>query len=566
MRRLEGLVAVTALIAGMSILAVSAEETGADLAEAGTEVVAADGEMILEDEIPVESEGQELPEDLTSRVEIIPGQFPDIQAENDLIVDADIWDDNEIYMEEAENRAAGTGYAAFSTAAEITPGTAVTLTTEDDVWYKFTAPKTAKYQCDISFGLPSGATAGNARVEYYNSDGMYLQHAEIEYDSGTTKTCGVIELNSGETIYLSPCGYAGKDNGDGSWTDINGTFSFLMREADGSTTEEAYRTADEDYISVWCYNPDGDMTVCPNASLTLIAGWATYGNVQPAFSWESIPMKWGTDEYGDETWVIDESRPSTVLASTTNQVTVTAPSNPGEGIRVCFKATIGDSSSGIYSEDWFQITTASDAHQAEGWVTTKASTVLSEGEEVQICKLCGQTFHARPIPKLPAYITMNVAANSTIPLKVKQATTKIKVTGLQAGDYVRSWTSSKPKIATVNANGKITGKKKGTTVITVTTASGLSYSFKIKVQKSKVATKKIVTESPKKLTLKKKAKAKIGAQLLPITTLDKISYATSNKKVAGVSKGIIVAKNKGNATITVKAGKKTIRIRVKVTG
>ena len=160
---------------------------------------------------------------------------------------------------------------------------------------------------------------------------------------------------------------------------------------------------------------------------------------------------------------------------------------------------------------------------------------------------------------------MNVEANRTIPLKVRQTTTMIKVTELQTGDRVTSWTSSNSKIATVDANGKIQGKKKGTAVITVTTASGLTYSFKIKVQKPKVAAKKIIIESPKKLTLKKKAKVKIGAQLLPITTLDKISYATSNKNIATVSKGVITARKKGKATITVKAGKKTVKIRVKVT-
>ena len=69
----------------------------------------------------------------------------------------------------------------------------------------------------------------------------------------------------------------------------------------------------------------------------------------------------------------------------------------------------------------------------------------------------------------------------------------------------------------------------------------------------------------KKITLKKKAKAKIGATLLPLTTLDKLTYSTSDKKIATVKKGVITAMGKGKATITVKAGKKTIKIKVNVT-
>ncbi|MBO7708860.1 MAG: Ig-like domain-containing protein, partial [Lachnospiraceae bacterium] len=151
------------------------------------------------------------------------------------------------------------------------------------------------------------------------------------------------------------------------------------------------------------------------------------------------------------------------------------------------------------------------------------------------------------------------------PLKVGQSTKKIKVTGLQSGDYVVSWKSSKPGIASVTKKGKITGKKKGTALIKVTTAAGAAYSFKIRVQPQKVATKKIVTGVPKSITLKKKHKAKIEAQLIPITTLDKLSYATSSRKIATVRKGTITAAGKGTAIITVKAGKKQIKIKLKVT-
>ena len=44
------------------------------------------------------------------------------------------------------------------------------------------------------------------------------------------------------------------------------------------------------------------------------------------------------------------------------------------------------------------------------------------------------------------------------------------------------WTSSNKKVATVNKNGKVTAKKKGTATITVKTANGKKYSCKVTVK------------------------------------------------------------------------------------
>ena len=68
--------------------------------------------------------------------------------------------------------------------------------------------------------------------------------------------------------------------------------------------------------------------------------------------------------------------------------------------------------------------------------------------------------------------TIKVTATS-IKLKVKQSTSKIKVSGFAKGDSVKSWTSSNKKIATVDKKGVIkAGKKTGTARITVTLKSG----------------------------------------------------------------------------------------------
>lgn len=152
----------------------------------------------------------------------------------------------------------------------------------------------------------------------------------------------------------------------------------------------------------------------------------------------------------------------------------------------------------------------------------------------------------------------------SIPLKVGQSTDKIKVSGLQEGDFIRSWSSDNEKIVQVSPDGVIKAlKKTGTANVTVTTAYGAAASVKVKVQKKKVAAKKISVK--KKITLRKGEKYALNALVKPITVTDKIKYKSANKKTAAVSgKGVITAKAKGKTSITVKCGKKKVKIKITV--
>ena len=211
---------------------------------------------------------------------------------------------------------------------------------------------------------------------------------------------------------------------------------------------------------------------------------------------------------------------------------------------------------------------ATGEHSYDSWKTTRESTVLNMGQQERICSVCKKK-ETKSIAKLKATISLNVSG--TIPLKTKQTFTP-KVT-MGKGDKVVSWKSSNKKVASVDKNGKVKGLKAGkTATITVQLASGLKKSFKVKVQKKNVATKslKVVNVSTgkkvsSKVSLKRKQTLKLAATVSPITSKEKVKYSSSNKKVASVSsKGVIKAKKKGKATITVKSGKKTYRIKVTV--
>jgi uncharacterized protein YjdB len=207
-------------------------------------------------------------------------------------------------------------------------------------------------------------------------------------------------------------------------------------------------------------------------------------------------------------------------------------------------------------------------HVMGKWTITETATVLHPETQQRVCKVCGGATEKRTVgSRLTPTITLNA---TKFPMKVNQSTSKLKVTGLADGDSIKSVTSNKKKIVkvvSVNANGTIklkAQKKTGTAKLTITLASGLQKKVTVKVQKTAVKTTKISGLS-KTLVLQKGKKFTLRPVVTPITSQDKLTYQTSNKKVATVSKsGVITAKKVGKAKITVKSGKKKFTVTVKV--
>ena len=205
-------------------------------------------------------------------------------------------------------------------------------------------------------------------------------------------------------------------------------------------------------------------------------------------------------------------------------------------------------------------------HKFGEWVTTSRADVLSPAKQTRTCTTCGKKEQRNYGSRLRGTMTVNI---SSIPLKTRQKTSVLKVTGLAKGDSITSWKSSNTKVAKVagRANGTCTitaGNKTGKAKITITLKSGLQKTVTVSVQKSAVKTKKIsgVTRT---LRLNRKQKATLKPVCSPLTSTEKITYKSSNSKVASVnSKGQITAKKKGTTIITVKSGKKTVKCKVTV--
>lgn len=195
------------------------------------------------------------------------------------------------------------------------------------------------------------------------------------------------------------------------------------------------------------------------------------------------------------------------------------------------------------------------------WRKVSGATVFQAERQEGTCSLCGKKQTRNYGSKLKATIKLNV---SSLTLQRKQTTTKVKVS-MAYGDSIKSWASSNKKIVTVDKNGKIkAGKKTGTAKITVTLKSGKKATLKVKVQTAKVKTTKI-SGLKKNVTLKKGQKLTLKPVISPLTSQEKVTYTSSNKKIAAVtSKGVITAKKKGTVKITVRSGRKSYVVKVKV--
>lgn len=206
---------------------------------------------------------------------------------------------------------------------------------------------------------------------------------------------------------------------------------------------------------------------------------------------------------------------------------------------------------------------ATGKHSYGSYTVTKRATAVSNGTKTRTCSVCGAKDNAS-IPKLEAMIKLNC---KSLTLKVGQSTKSVKVSGLAEGDSVASWKSANTRIVKVKSNGKIIAQKQtGTTKVTVTLESGLKKSITVKVQKSAVRTTEI-SGLPGDVFLSKGEKITLKPTITPLTSQDKVTYKSSNKKVASVSsKGIVQGKKAGQAKITVKSGKKKFTVTVKVTG
>jgi len=154
-----------------------------------------------------------------------------------------------------------------------------------------------------------------------------------------------------------------------------------------------------------------------------------------------------------------------------------------------------------------------------------------------------------------------------VQLKKKQKTKVLRVIGLADGDKVVSWKSSNKKKAKVTGKPDGTcqikaGKKTGKVRITAVTASGRKVIFKLRIQNSKVKTKKIRI-AKRTVRISAGETYALKPERYPITSVQKITYKSRDKSVAAVSKkGVIRGISAGTTKVVISSG--SIKLKVKV--
>lgn len=213
----------------------------------------------------------------------------------------------------------------------------------------------------------------------------------------------------------------------------------------------------------------------------------------------------------------------------------------------------------------------STTHKYGAWTVVSEATVKAAKVQKHICSVCGKTETQSVGKALEPILEVPGKLNSFSIKKGKTA--KFDVT-MANGDSVSSVKSSVAKYLNASLDkktGKITlkGVKKGTSKLTITLASGKSRTYTIKVVTGTVKTSGLSATSvtKNKLTLAVKKSHTLKYELKPFTTTQKVTFKSSNKKIAKVtSGGKITAMAPGKATITMSSGSKKVKITVTVPG
>lgn len=268
---------------------------------------------------------------------------------------------------------------------------------------------------------------------------------------------------------------------------------------------------------------------------------------------------WGEEASAqkDITVELRDSEGKTVATGTTDENGNVTLNAPAEGT---YTAAIVKTPYEYYIPVDAKVVAKAHEHSYTTWKKVSSATVFAPEKQESTCDFCGEKTTKTVGEKLTPTVKLTA---TKLALKTKQSVT-VRATGLAKGDYVKSWTSSKKSVATVDKNGKITAtSKEGTAVITVTLASGKT--AKVTVTVKMIRTTKL-TKVPKTLSLTTGKKYTLKPVVTPSNSQEKVTYKSSNTKIATVSStGVITAKKVGKVTITVQSGKQkaTVTLTVK---
>lgn len=217
-----------------------------------------------------------------------------------------------------------------------------------------------------------------------------------------------------------------------------------------------------------------------------------------------------------EAWQNGEKPTEPTTTSTTTTTTSTSTTQPSS------------SSISTPDEPVTESTTETSTTQPSSTTETKPQVVKATGISLNTDKLALTRYGKDVKEKLTATVTPDETTNKNV-----------------------KWASSNNKVATVDSNGYVTAKGKGTVRITATTTDGSNLSATCTVTVKQMVTMIVNTMNINRGS--KNVNRKLPVMVGNNATNKTLNYRSGNSKVVSVNaKGQITAKKKGTATVSVK--------------
>ncbi|MCH5249816.1 MAG: Ig-like domain-containing protein, partial [Lachnospiraceae bacterium] len=253
---------------------------------------------------------------------------------------------------------------------------------------------------------------------------------------------------------------------------------------------------------------------------------------------------------------LEELRPSLTPASVNIK--------KGESVSLIFKTEINAS----YILDWSSSNTAVACVEDNGTVigvgagsaTVSATIKLDSSSSASVTLNCSVTVTEdnASAPTAPTYKMKSVTGGGNI--KVGQTCTVSGTTEPEGGKI--TWSSSNTKIATVDANGVVTGVSTGTVSIIGTSESGDSKECSVTVEASEVTYKSVTITGSNTLEVGKSTTLKADTD----PAGGSVAWSSDNEKVVKIdSSGNMTGVSAGSATITAACGSAKGTLKVTVT-
>lgn len=234
-------------------------------------------------------------------------------------------------------------------------------------------------------------------------------------------------------------------------------------------------------------------------------------------------------------------------------------------VKITVTDDVPDTEAEAFSETESSETEENHTHTWGDWMVVSEASIDMPEIQTHTCTRCGVSESVEVGDVLTPFLELST---DSLLIQKGQITTALTVS-MANGDYVETVENKNSKKVSVASDSDgvftIEGLKTGEAKVTITLHSGLSTSFTVKVQKKAVKTTEI-SGLPEKVTLTVGEQLALEPVVVPVTSLEGVTYKSSKEKVAAVSDdGIITAVKAGKAKITVKSGSKKFVVTVKVT-